>query len=475
MNGVGSRIRTGRPARLVVAAILMMLAVSLGVGPTQASDPARRVTPVVEAYRKASPAVVNISAERVVRRGSQMFGPDEEDPFQEFMPDLFGRPQSAVSLGSGFIIHPDGYIVTNAHVVGRGEKITVSLADKSTYAASVVAANTDHDLAVLHLENVKGRKFEAVAIGRSDDVMIGETVLAIGNPLGYQNTCTTGVVSAIDRKLVAGGTEYKGVIQVDAPINPGNSGGPLLNILGEVIGINTAIRSDAQGIGFAMPIDALMADFPRLLDYERLNRVVVGLSVQQQHNGEREELIILAVTVESPAAAAGLQKDDRILAVDETPLRQISDFQIAMLGIKPGKVVHVKVKRGKDEIVASVTIRERPKADGPALALKLLGLELEPLTPDLSKRLGLPIAEGMVVTGLAKGGLGERVGLHRGDILFQLGKWYMKNWDGIISVLEDAQPGEILRIGVLRGNVRAWATIQLPAVQSPASNSKGSI
>jgi serine protease Do len=358
-----------------------------------------RLTPVVEAYRRVSPAVVNISTEteRLVSMGWSLFG-FGDDPFEELRPK---RRLRTTSLGSGFFIHPDGYIVTNAHVVRRAEKI-------------------------------------------------GETVIAIGNPFGLQNTCTTGVASALNRKLeFRGGAVYGGLIQIDAPINPGNSGGPLLNIAGELIGINTAIRADAQGIGFAIPVDVLTSDMPKLLDFERLNRVVLGLGVQQKRTERGDELLAASVAPDSPAAEAGCEVGDRLLALNGRKLVQLPDYQIPMLAARAGEKVKLQVLRDGKKVNLVAEMRARPKPDGQALAWRLFGMGLQELTPEL-----------------ASGGPARRLRIRVGDVVFRLGRWYVGDLERLGLILEDVQPGDVLSIWIVRGKVRAWGSIRAGKVEA---------
>jgi serine protease Do len=345
----------------------------------------------------------------------------------------------------------------------------VTLADKSACEAQVVAANAGDDLAVLKIEPKDGRPFPYLPLGRSDDLMIGETVIAIGNPLGYQNTCTTGIISALDRKLeFRGGRAYAGLIQTDAPINPGNSGGPLLNMAAGLIGVNTAIRADAQGIGFAIPVDRLTADLPKLLDFERLNRVVFGLTVQQRHLDTTEELVVTAVAPGSPAAKGGCRVGDRLLALNGKNLNQLPDYQFAMLNAAPNAAIKLTCWRNGKTLPLTVTVEPRPKPDGAALAGRLLGLEVRTVTPELARQLRLAARAGMLVTGVEREGPADRLGIRRGDIVFQLGRWYVTDLDRLGAILEDVTAGEALRIGIIRGRARAWTTIRVrrPPVRS---------
>ncbi len=457
----------------LLGVLMTAAALPAAAAPEPATRPARnpRVTPVVEAYRKASPAVVNISTVTPVQMGWRLFG-GEDDPFEEFLPKFFHRTVPVTSLGSGFLIHDQGYVVTNAHVVRRARKITVTLSDESSFEAEVVAANSEHDLAVLRIREAGKRTFPFLRLGRSDDLMIGETVIAIGNPLGYQNTCTTGVLSALNRKLeFRGGLAYDHLIQIDAPINPGSSGGPLLNAAGGLIGINTAIRADAQGIGFAIPVDLLTEDLPRLLDFERLNRVVFGLRVARQHAAEGERIVVASVEPGSPAAAAGCKVGDRLAALDGQELAQLPEYLIAMLRAKPGQTVRLRCRRDDRWVQAAIEIRARPKPDGAALAQGLFGLELKEITPELARQLGLPVEAGLLVTDVEAGSPAGQLGLRRGDIVFQIGRWYTPDLEMVGAILEDVTPGTAMQIGIIRGRVRAWAAVKVrkpPATTRPA-------
>ncbi len=454
-----------RRAATVLAALLL-------AAPAWAlDDDDPRVTPVVRAYRKARPAVVNISAEQLVTPGFGFpgFG---EDPFAEIFPMPYARRVPVKSLGSGVIIHPDGYIVTNAHVVRRAQAIQVTLSSGKDREAKVISADPAHDLAVLRITAPAGGPLPYLPLGRSDDLLVGETVIAIGNPLGYANTLTTGVISALDRTLeFGGGVKYAGLIQIDAPINPGNSGGPLLNIKGELIGINTAIRADAQNIGFAIPVDALAEELASLLDFERMNRVVFGATVVQRHGQAGDEVVVKAVAPGTPAAKR-LRAGDRIVALDGRPVRQITDFTCAMLTAKGGQVVRLTCRRGQEEFVAAVQLAVKPKPDGAALARSRLGLMLRPITPQLARDLRLSVGSGLLIVDVEAGGPAARLGLRRRDILFQVDRFYLSDLEQLGQLLEDVEAGGSIRIGILRGNQAVWAPIRLRAAGEPKAAEK---
>lgn len=447
----------------------LFLVCAFAYGEVPANDP--RVTPVVTAYRKARPAVVNISTEQIVTTRVGVFG---NDPFDNIFPSPFVRDVPVLTLGSGVVIHPSGFVVTNAHVVRQAQKITVALDEQTKVPASVISADPRHDLAVLKVDVPAGKELPFLPLGRSDDLMVGESVIAIGNPLGYSNSLTTGVISAIDRTLkFSGNVEIGGLIQTDAPINPGNSGGPLLNIKGELIGINTAIRGDAQNIGFAIPVDALAHELSALLDYERLNRVVVGMSVRQRHADTGDELVVAAVRPGTPAHLV-LKEGYRLKAMNGKLLRQMPDFVCQMISVKPGDTVNFTCVHEGRELAVAVKVAAKPKPDGKALAEKLFGLHLREVSPQLARDLRLPIDRGMLVTGVQAGSVAQKIGIQAKDVVFQMERLYLKDMDSLATMLEDLKGGEVLRIGIIRGNVAAWVQIpaQAPEPGAPAAASQ---
>jgi len=435
-------------------AVSLVLAVFAAFGPAATgAEKASRITPVVLAYRKAGPAVVNISAEKIVNDRFGLFG---RDPFA----DIFRRPVRRKSVGSGVVIHSDGYVVTNAHVVSRAQQITIQLSDKTRCAARVISSDSAFDLAVLKVELPKGKTLAHLPLGRSDDLMVGETVIAIGNPLGFANTLTTGVISATNRRLeFAGDIEYSGLIQTDAPINPGNSGGPLLNIRGELIGINTAIRADAQNIGFAISADTVTRQLVRLMDFERINRVVFGASVAQKRTADGVELRVTAVRPGTPADGA-LKRGDRIVSLKGKPIERISGFVCGMMGTAAGDKVELGVLRGDKRLKVDVKPAARPKPSGKDLARRLFGLTLREVDRKLAGELGLTTSRGLVVIGIEAGSPAHRLGIDLKDVLFQVGRFYVTDLDTLGAILEDVRPGADIRIGGVRGRVRYWATIR---------------
>lgn len=450
---------------------MLFVIVWLAFAPVLAAQtaPVSRVTPVVLAYRRARPSVVNISSEKIVTTSAGPFG---RDIFQDIFPSPFRRKVPVQSLGSGFIVHPAGYVVTNSHVVSRATKITVTLSDNSKIPARVISADPDHDLAVLKIELPKGKSLPHLPPGRSDDLMVGETVIAVGNPMGLSHTVTTGIVSALNRELqFSQGVTYSGLIQTDAPINPGSSGGPLLNVRGELIGINTAIRADAQNIGFAIPVDKLMELFPMLLNFERINRAVFGATVQQRHGESGDKLIVSAVRAGTPAYGK-LKVGDCLKALNGKALAQVPDFTCEMLALGAPARAFLECERGGKTLQITVDIKAKPKPDGKLLASNLFGLTFKAVTPQIARELRLPLEHGLMVVGIDVGSPAARIGLKLKDIVFQVGTAYVVDLESLGMLLEEATPGQAVRIGVARGNVATW--VNLPAKAPTTGRPQGS-
>ena len=313
--------------------------------------------------RAAMPAVVNIStSQKVQPRGYA-------DPFQFFFGDRFPeeRPRAFTqqSLGSGFLIESDGTIVTNEHVIRGAEKIQVRLADDSLYEAKVLGADPKTDLALIKIKTKKS--LPILKLGDSERLQVGDWVVAIGNPFGLSQTVTAGIVSAKDRVIGTG--PYDDFIQTDASINPGNSGGPLLNTEGEVVGINTAILSSGQGLGFAIPANMARTILVQLKEKGRVSRGWVGVSVQTLNPelvkslGLRSDqgALVSEVIAGGPAERAGIQRGDLITSFDGKAIKQVIQLPSLVASISPGKQVEVRVLREGEEKSFRVTIKEMPE------------------------------------------------------------------------------------------------------------------
>jgi serine protease Do len=393
-----------------------------------------RRTPVVRAFEKTRDSVVNIACTQVVERDQGM-----TDLFDSFFDWRFTLPDrkmkyAVTSVGSGFVIHEDGYVITNAHVVMKTVDQQVIFVDGTEYKAQPVAVDLKSDLAVLKIQ--ANRPLPHIPLGRSDDLMIGETVLAIGNPLGYHHSLTTGVISALDRNVeVSRGVEYRNLIQTDAPINPGNSGGPLLNVLGELIGVTSAIRGDAQNIGFAIPVDTLRDALPGMISLERLKRVQVGLTV-----GGRQEARVVKIDPNSPAEKSGINVGDRIRAIDGHPIDQDLEVYFQLLAQEGGNRVVLQIERAGQTLPVTLTLKGIPIPNGAQLARQRFGLAIAPLKSDISGSLGLE--GGLFIEAVEPGSPAGQARIHSGMIVVTIAGDFPKDLDHVGLLLENVKAGE---------------------------------
>ncbi len=406
-------------------------------GQTQMSATQRtRRTPIVDVFEQTKDAVVNIAATQIVERTVQF------SPFDELFNPRLGPQRKQryeqTSLGSGAVIHAEGYVITNAHVVAQAAEMKVIFANKTEHQAVAVAVDEQHDLAVLKIKD-KG-PFPAMILGRSNDLMIGETVVAIGNPLGYEHTVTTGIVSALHRKLPVGeDAVYDDLIQTDASINRGNSGGPLLNILGELIGLNTAIRSDAQNIGFAIPVDTIRKLLPDILSLEQRKRLQIGLRL-----GWRDKVYVAEVT--GPAEKAGVEAGDEVLKVDGVTIRQDLDYYVHVLNIEAKHNLSLELKRGEKRFTVTFQPRVIPAPKGADLVRKKFGLVVEPLTAEQAQK--LDVQGGLIITSVDAGSPAAEAGFVPGLIVVQIGRYFPADLDGLGLMLEKVRAGEKVRVRV---------------------------
>ncbi len=331
--------------RRFVALFVALATVCTTLPVRAASNP--RETPLVRALRKARKTVVNIHSRKTARTGDSLFG------------NAKGRKVNG--MGTGILIDARGYIVTNHHVVDGVDSLRVTLVDGSTYAASIVVYDRARDLAVIRIKPTKS--LPVMPMGTSSDLMLGESVIAVGNAFGYENSVTSGIISALSRDVEVNEKQsYKNLIQTDASINPGNSGGPLINMAGEVIGINVAIRAGAQRIGFAIPIDDARKVLAELLSIKRIDHHYHGLVTKDVKSGKRRELVVSAAEPKSPSAEAGFQDGDVVLKVDKTAVVDSADLERALLGRSVGKPVRVVVRRKNETKTLALKLVEHPNA-----------------------------------------------------------------------------------------------------------------
>lgn len=384
---------------------------------------ASRETPVVLAVRAVSPAVVNINAEYFETTQQNPFSGFRGDPMmQEFFRDFLdhGRPQreKRTSLGSGVIIDGErGLVLTNAHVIGRAGAIKVTMMDEREFDAEIVGSDVNSDLAVLKINN--NGSLPSVEMGKSDDLMIGETVIAIGNPFGFSNTVTTGVISSLNRSITTDNQTYHNFIQTDASINPGNSGGPLLNINGQLIGINTAIYANAQGIGFAIPINHAKRIVTDLVKFGEVVPPWTGLNVKpidrrlSNYLGSGKSGVVVGfVEKGSPAAKAGISSGDIVFSVGGKQVQNPSEFQSIIMEYAPGDEITLSMlKAGKNEEV-EIKTSVYPSSKAPELTWDLLGIEVRSAASVAGGSL-----PGMAITKMNPNSFLAGIGARPGDII----------------------------------------------------------
>jgi serine protease Do len=389
---------------------------------------------------KLSPAVVNISTSQTVEAPRRFPGPfpspfGERDPSFEFWERFFRHqfpyqsPFRQRSLGSGFVIDADGYILTNNHVIMNAEEIMVKLSDGRTFEAKVIGKDPKTDVALIKID--PDARLTAVSLGDSNKLQVGEWVLAIGNPFGLDRTVTAGIVSAKSR--IIGSGPYDDFIQTDASINPGNSGGPLINMQGEVVGVNTVIFSRSGGnigIGFAIPINLIRDLLPELKSKGKVVRGWLGVTIQKLTPALAESLaldsargaLVADVAPNSPAARGGMKVGDVIIEFDGKKIEKSDDLPLVVARTPVGKHVQVKVIRAKEEMNLAISVGELNEEEvvSSTEEKKNFGLTVQNVTPEVAESLGLDRAEGVVVSSVAPGSVADEAGLRRSDVILEI-------------------------------------------------------
>ncbi len=426
---------------------------------------------------KVKPAVVNISTTSTVKIPGgpfrHFFGPDDGGTFGDFFNQFFGEiPDQELkqqSLGSGFIIDKDGYIITNNHVVEGADEIKVKLANGKEYTAKVIGRDPKTDLALIKISSFF-KDLPTLPLGDSDKMRVGDWVLAIGNPFGLEETVTKGIISATGR--VIGSGPYDNFLQTDAPINPGNSGGPLINLNGEVIGINSAIIPSGQGIGFAIPSNMAKKIIPPLKDKGKVTRGWIGVSVQSvtpdiaQALGlkETQGSLVGEVVPGGPADAAGIKRGDVIVTFDGNEIKKIGDLPLLVAQTLVGKTVNVKIIRDSKELTLTVKVAEMPTGKIPAagrLSAEDFGLTVQSITPQIMGQLKLRDKSGVVVANVQPGSLADDAGIQVGDVIREVNRIPVKDLNDYNSALSKSGKNKPVLFLIKRGTQTFYVTIQV--------------
>ncbi len=470
--------------------------ISADATPLTVPSPRQLSNTFTQIAKQIEPSVVNVNTESTVssphrRRSRPPSGQeDQENPFQDFFDRFFGGPDGQTplrqrSLGSGVIVDAKGYIVTNRHVVERADRIRVRLQDDPAgfpgHDARVVGTDQETDLAVIKID--VNRALPAAKIGNSEGLQVGDWVLAIGSPFGLQATVTAGIVSYLGRDIVPQ-RQFQKFIQTDAAINPGNSGGPLVDMSGEVIGINTAIITGGQGyegVGFALPSNTVASVYNQLIGPEhKVVRGSIGVEFAAQPNpavsrvyGAKSGVVISNVIAGSPAEKAGLKVGDILISIDGKAIKSGDELVADISSRKPASKATLGFVRGGKEESASVVIADRAKLFGSRLGLEeepgeeaqpqesKLGLSVDNITADLAERLGAEANHGVIVTDVRPGSVADDAGVNRGDVILELNKQPVNSQDDFRRVQSQLKSGQDVVFLVRRGRGRNAGTIFL--------------
>jgi serine protease Do len=425
--------------------------------------------------KKASPSVVNIIAFKIIRTPGQSYSPfSMEDPMREFFEKFFGEQLPEAyrqnALGTGFIIDKEGFILTNNHVVEKTEEIKVRLSDEKQYKAEIVGRDPKTDLALIKIKTNKA--LIPLSLGDSDKVDVGDWVVAIGNPFGLGNTVTAGIVSAKYRQI--GGGPYDNFIQTDASINPGNSGGPLLNLDGEVIGVNSAIFSESGGnigIGFAIPINMAKQLLPQLRT-GKVSRSWIGVMIQsitpelkdKLGLGTDEGALVSDVMSGGPAEKAGISRGDVILQFDGKAIQSSRNLPFVVASTPIGKTVMVEIMRGDQQLnlrIKTEELKEEGEAVPPSETRPYLGMEVEEITPEMAKNYGFSRSSGIIIVHVEDGSAAAEAGLAAGDVIVEIDRKPIKGLDALNRLLAAVKEGDTILFLIDRGGTTIFVTLNV--------------
>lgn len=425
----------------------------------------------IDVAQKVTPAVVNISTVQKVKRYHEKFGEKfgpfapffDEDPLKDFFGGK-GREKRISGMGSGFIINSEGYILTNEHVVRDVTEITVKLSDRSEFKGKVIGTDPKTDIAIVKIE--QKNKLPAVTLGDSDKIRVGQWAIAIGNPFGLDRTVTVGIISATGRSDI-GIETYENFIQTDASINPGNSGGPLVDINGNVVGMNTAIVASGQGIGFAIPVNMVKTIAEQLIKTGSVKRGWLGVGIQNITPELAESFGIKAIKgvlvnrvyQDSPASKAGIQQGDVIIKYDGRDVENVRQLQNMVVSSGIGKVVEIIFVRNQKEYKAAVKIEELKGEKGFYQQDEdLIGLRINEIPASYKKK---GIIEGVIVEGVKQGSVAESSGMQPGDIILSVNQKKIKNVNDYEQTVKKLKPGSSVTFLILRGDLTLYLAFKI--------------
>jgi Do/DeqQ family serine protease len=422
-------MKTLRYCRFLIAFLILLFAFKIPTPGAYVDE--IRITPVVKAVEKSKAAVVSISTHEQVYERANPFSSFGSDPFfdrffKDFYDNRYQNKSVRTHLGSGVIIDSRGYVLTNWHVVEKASSVTISTSEDKEFEAALIGADPKSDLAVLLID--ASNQFLQIPFGDSENLLIGETVIAIGNPFGLSHTVTTGVVSALHRSIKTDDQVYENFIQTDASINPGNSGGPLLNIKGELIGINTAIYGQAEGIGFAIPISTAKRIVDDLLEYGEVHPPWLGISVQNLTSNVSEHLgykgnhgaIISDIFPGSPAQKSGLKTADIIISISGQKIKSKTTYKRVLRLYTAGDVIKIDLYRQGKVKTFSIRAIEFPVKFVDALFWDGFGIEVIDNNRQVARNYGLYSSSGVVISRLNPKGQAYQKGLRPGDIIIKV-------------------------------------------------------
>jgi serine protease Do len=428
---------------------LLFATLLVGLSSASAQGSELRRSAIVRAVQQARPSIVNIHGKKTVQAN---------EAFDN------GQLKQVNGMGTGIVIDRRGYLVTNHHVIEGVQQINVTLANGRTHVARVVSREKEHDVAVLKID--ADQDLPVIALGTSDDLIVGEDVVAVGNAYGYEHTVTKGIISALHRDVPISDTQkYVDLIQTDAAINPGNSGGPLLNIDGEMIGMNVAVRAGAQGIGFAIPINKVLDITADLIAVERLESKWHGVVAKKAGTASGAGMAIAAVEKGSPADKSGLLPGDVIVGVDGRTIHRAMDYELALLGRSVNEEIELSVRREGEAVTKSLVLARGSslRAEPEDRVWQLLGMKLAPMPQSEFRRYNSRYNGGLTVLSVDTNGPAARQGIRRGDVLVGMHEWETITLDNVRYILnrKDFDSLQPVKFYILRGNDTLYGHLEV--------------